>query len=140
MKRAEYEAMIKQREEIDLALERFGWIVEEILDGMGIKNAGEVKVVSLEGEMAHVKYLEPGCHGSCCGKSYEYVDIPATWVFGEVDWKAEHARNQAAIADRLDRERRAADEAERLAQEERDREEFERLKNKFEPKATGDPS
>ena len=134
MKRAEYEALIQQREEIRNKLERLGWIIEEILDGMDIKNSGKVKIIRLEGGLAEVEYLKPGCHSSCCGEEFGYINLPVAWVFGEVDWKAENAHVkevEAATKKQLEQE---AQEKERLAQEERDREEFERLKSKFEPK------
>lgn len=139
MKRAEYEALIQQREESKLAFERFGWIVEEILDGMGIANSGKVKVLRLEGGMAVVEYLKPGCHSSCCGGGdYGHINVPSAWVFGEVDWRAENAQVkevEAAVQKQLELD---AQEKDRLEQEARDREEFQRLKLKFDPQSAGE--
>jgi hypothetical protein len=132
--REEYEALIKQREEIGLKLEQLGWHACAILDALGISNDGEAKVFGIEGDRVEIRYLKPGCHGSCCGKDYGYKKFSVSWLFSENGPALAKAAYEEGIrtAKEIEAKRLVAEaEAERIAQEQRDREEFERLKTKF---------
>lgn len=137
MTQAEYEALIKTREDIKCRLQAFGWEIDSMLTEMGVPTDGKASLCRVENGMAKVEYLKPGCRSSCCGEEYETMELPAKWIFGEVDWRAEHAALQKSLNATLEQMRLVKEEKERLEQEQRDREEFSRLKAKFEPSEGG---
>ena len=131
MTREEYDALLKQREEIKTKFDALSADICMILEGIGLPNDWEAKIYDITNGIARIGYLKRRSHGSCCPDDWDSTEIPAHWIFGG-DWKTEHAQRKAE-EDRLAAEKEAADtERERQEQERRDKEEFERLKAKFE--------
>lgn len=127
MTREEYEALLKQKADLESKLGLLDDVAWEILQAKGIKHHGEVTFRRIQDGFAIIRYREPGC--SCCPSS-ETVAVPEAWMFG-ADFNAEIKRLSDEEA-RLEAEKELREAAEeKLAQEQRDIEEFDRLKVKF---------